>query len=93
MGLLLVLLVEFISIWIDKTAKHALGYKFFCRLCEVAKIFLSCLLIAVCKWELVTDLLLVDFISVVIDQTCSWMPGFCGDCAQLLKYFFEFVYA
>ena len=83
---LVILFVEFIVL-IDKTAKHALGYKFFCRLCAVAKTFLSCLLITVCEWELVTEMLVVDFISVVIDQTCSWMPAFCGDCAQLLKYF------
>ena len=40
------LLVEFISIGIDQTAKHALGYKFFSADCvRVAKTFLGWLLL------------------------------------------------
>ena len=92
---IVILIVEFISIGIDQTVKHALGYKFFLlNVCELPKHFwvtYYCMHRAK-MGTCYTCLLLVEFISIVIDQTCSWIPGFCGDCAQLLN-FFEFVYA
>ena len=49
------------------------------------------------KWELVTlDLsssLVPVLRSIKLSNTCSWIPVFCGDCAQLLKKNWAVLYA